>query len=97
MAYNKLPDRNHKITEEQRQEYLNRVSKQALSGSEVRSFRFHSDQVKELVSQDGAVEFAVEKGVDEKGSEVAILICKDKEGKKLPIMLELSQPCPPWC
>lgn len=89
--------RDHKITKEQRDEYVERVTQEALNKSQVRSFRFHSDQVKEMLNQNGAVEFVAEKGFDEKGMEVLVLHCKDEGKNILPVILEIAFPCPPFC
>lgn len=93
-----LPEREHKITPKHREKLIQSYANTfPISDYKPNIFRFHAIQVRELLDQAEAVEFVIEKGLDDKGIEVQILTCKDKDGEELPMILEVSIPCPPVC
>lgn len=88
-----LPERNHEVTEQQATALTDRFAQ--METNEPEAYRFHNDQVKNLVNQSGAAIFNVEMGVDAQGTRCLILSVLDDTEKMVGITrLELSFPYP---
>lgn len=89
----------HKILLEESKLYISKYNeKRSASKSIPKSFRFHLDQVKELVNENEGEFFNIEKGLDADDNENIVLTVLDGENRIVGIYaLQASYPCPPYC
>lgn len=90
----------HRISESKMAELINnRVNliESATLLNELQAESFEGEEVALLIEQEGFDKFVIHYGAHSNGQQCAILCGYDKNGNMLPIILEVSHPCPPFC